>query len=694
MSKVIWWMTMVVCLGLSRETEGAPSVAIQDRPGGLVRVTVTNGGVPPFDVFASTNPANPASWTLLVSGAAGQADFDLAATNRMMFYRVVRQYELTASTNLFVHIGAGTVANSLWHARVPAGRIQMQPASTNYIMLDLRDLSYHVWQRNIDRGSVCLGSVITDSNSIQSITMASSFDVPTTRIPLTRAKLAAGQPVKVLMLGDSLTAGVGATVGYRWFNLLMDAATLTNTASLGVRNVTYVNAGVSGSVSRCGMAFLGSSDTGVASSLLASRPDLAFVCYGANALATSREEYGYLETIVRTLRRNNIEVILWNGDYPLWNDPKVVNVQTDQYRRIADRHGAEFIDMCERIAELNRNPSGTISMNTYIDVVHQNNTGHQWQANAFKSLFSIPQVPETIPASDDRLLIDVDGAWFPNKAILSFTPCGGKTNVVSSALNTNLSPAVFTGGRTPANATYQIGTGSNILFHLQRACAVDFYGWSPNNLSILPTVYDGDWRVDAIPQDIRMNWGYLSCPAFSQSNRTDLTMLCPFSHAGVQLQLTNGTFYMEAAVGQGFDGYIVNNTNIIKHGSFEAETETTGRKRHWYVCDNESGTSLTIPFTGNALHLLLQAGSAAGIIQCSVDGQTVLVEDLRNAAALGQVKSLVLWPASATLNTRPFTQYGEHLARITLIGADASATKPSTGNHRLGFQEAYAIDAR
>jgi acyl-CoA thioesterase-1 len=144
---------------------------------------------------------------------------------------------------------------------------------------------------------------------------------------------AAAQPreIRILTLGDSLTAGYGLPRGEGFVAQLQ--------AALRARGIpaTVLDGGVSGDTTAGGRARLDWA--------LADRPDAAIVALGGNDLLRAippETTYANLDDILRRLRQRNIPVLLAGMYAPRNLGPEYVEAFEGAYRRLAREHDVVF----------------------------------------------------------------------------------------------------------------------------------------------------------------------------------------------------------------------------------------------------------------------------------------------------------------------------------------------------------------
>jgi len=615
---------------------------------------------------------------------------------------------------------------------IAAGVVTLQPSTTNYVSLNLYDKSIHAWKRSGDRGSVLLGTVTTSATGVLNIIQPNAFTVPPSRISRTRAKLDSGQPVRILLLGDSTTQGSGSRGGSNWFSLLFSASMTNQAVSLGKTNITVVNMGVGGQVAKWGLACLGNTvfspyranvdfpywgmsknqyinsenaapTNGIGESpLLSPKPDLAIISFGANASTNSVEELAFIESAIARLRKRDIEVILWNGYYRN-GFASIQNAQFDRYQSIADWQGCEYVDTFSRLEETNRDSSGSFTGVTYGDNdIHQNNSGHIATAAAIKSLFSVPQAPICPAVPQTRLLLNVQSNWFPNCADVEFYAANGTWNALinrgSAASAASLGPMI--GGLATNSASYIVGAGSNVQFNFSRALSADVFFSSANTATLSAAVSGGGWSKSiSVPNQ---SWGgLLSIISMNEMKAVDLSYGPSFGtnwsiFPNWAFRSTfNNTVNIEAAIAYTYDGYVVPWNQMQFAGTWGTEASCLDVARLSHYSDDVGNAAVVIPFTGNGLVVYVDSSKAAGTLTGYIDGNKAYsaYDACYNVAVTNLVHTLQFWPGNYP--GKLSDNYGPHTVRLELMtNLNGSAISPVAHTRRLGIYEAYSVDAR
>lgn len=162
--------------------------------------------------------------------------------------------------------------------------------------------------------------------------------------------VAAAEPLRILALGDSLTAGYGVAPGDAFPDQLQRALRAEG------RDVTVINAGVSGDTSAGGRARLDWA--------LADRPAVAIVELGANdglrGLDVAQMERN-LDDILARLNRAGVRVLLTGMRAPPNFGAEYASAFDAAYPRLAQRHGVAlypfFLEGVARDPRLNQ-PDG------------------------------------------------------------------------------------------------------------------------------------------------------------------------------------------------------------------------------------------------------------------------------------------------------------------------------------------------
>ena len=190
--------------------------------------------------------------------------------------------------------------------------------------------------------------------------------------------------VKVLMLGDSLTAGFGIKKSKAYPSLVEQ--------KFGTSNINIINAGSSGDTS---FALLNRLDW----TLSAVSPNIAFICIGGNdglrgypASVTERN----IQTMIDKLTSNNISVLLAGITLP---------------KNYSDSYISEFDAIFERLASKNSIPllpfllegvAGVPTLNL-VDKIHPNEAGHEIIAETVYQFFVSQNITEIQPIVSENI---------------------------------------------------------------------------------------------------------------------------------------------------------------------------------------------------------------------------------------------------------------------------------------------------
>ena len=135
-------------------------------------------------------------------------------------------------------------------------------------------------------------------------------------------------PLRIAMLGDSLTAGYGLAPAQA-LPVRLEAA-----LQKGGRNVAFLNHGVSGDTTAGGLARI--------DWMLADKPDIVIVALGANdGLRGSdpAQAERNLDAIIARLKAANVTVWLAGMLAPRNFGPEYATAFDGMYKRLADKHG-------------------------------------------------------------------------------------------------------------------------------------------------------------------------------------------------------------------------------------------------------------------------------------------------------------------------------------------------------------------
>ncbi len=192
--------------------------------------------------------------------------------------------------------------------------------------------------------------------SLFSILFSASFSIWPVTIPSLFAK---DNPVKVLILGDSLSAGLGVETQQAYPSLLQDMLKQKGF------DVNIINGSISGSTT-----------TGAPSRLkwfFRAKPDILVLALGANdglrGLSTDMMAQNLGKTII-IAKKNGIKVILAGMKLPPNYGPEYANAFDASFGWLAESHDLPFIPF------LLKNVAGNASLNQ-ADGIHPNPEGHK-----------------------------------------------------------------------------------------------------------------------------------------------------------------------------------------------------------------------------------------------------------------------------------------------------------------------------
>ncbi len=172
--------------------------------------------------------------------------------------------------------------------------------------------------------------------------------------------LAAEQPVRILFLGDSLTAGLGVEPQEAYPSVIQKML-----EEKQIRTITITNGSISGSTSASAVSRL--------KWYLRAKPDILVLALGANdglrGLSTDEMEKN-LENAIALAKQNNIRVILAGMEIPPNYGPEYTKAFREVFSSLAKKHTLFFIPF------LLKDVAGDPSLNQ-ADGIHPNPKGHR-----------------------------------------------------------------------------------------------------------------------------------------------------------------------------------------------------------------------------------------------------------------------------------------------------------------------------
>ncbi|MFA5903575.1 MAG: arylesterase [Desulfobacula sp.] len=171
---------------------------------------------------------------------------------------------------------------------------------------------------------------------------------------------AAEQPVRILFLGDSLTAGLGVEPEEAYPSVIQKMLDEKQ-----IRHITLTNSSISGSTSASAVSRL--------KWHLKAKPDMMVLALGANdglrGLSTDEMEKN-LDTAIVLAKEHNIRVILAGMQIPPNYGPEYTDAFRDVFSSLAKKHKLSFIPF------LLKDVAGNPSLNQ-ADGIHPNAEGHR-----------------------------------------------------------------------------------------------------------------------------------------------------------------------------------------------------------------------------------------------------------------------------------------------------------------------------
>lgn len=641
-----------------------------------------------------------------------------------LLYTLEGQFSVNYSAaSLSVRIGAGTLQ---WadgtHSAVAAGTVTLQPSTTNFVVVELWNLGLRVLRRAIHTGCVVVAEITTDADGVTAVKRPRDYVVPPTCIPRVKARLAAGLPVRVALIGDSITYGSGS--GTMWTELLFQSAYSANGFNVtNVSNVTRSNYGVGGQLAQHGLAVVGRAcssavnsafrvvgmgyhygqgvaeraaswaDASRESDVLLQQPDLAIVGYAQNG---GDYEAQAVEAIVAKLRRRGIEVIL-HTENANDTDPDANAADGVLWGKIATAHGCELADTWAYVDEVNAN--GT---DTYYDTVHQTQDGWDEYAAAVRSCLNdraqaacvVPPVkPGIVGASETPTGYRIEHTDFV------WESCNTTGSYGASGTGTKSIPSIY--GRALTSALLSVDAGEYADFCHSAFLAADL---------LIETGYGSDFEADIqviTASGTTQTIGTLSYTDSTGSNHTatrqvfsvtnaitDLLTAWYYSNqkpagaasAAIRISVTSGTANILGMMFHGYEtrelGYewtTRTNADDIEAPIYE-EAVNAQMGPHRYT--DTDLNYFEIPFEGRGLQLYFDTSTGGGKVDIYVDG-ILHTSQLNTYAATGTyVKIVNVFPAVSVASGDYTRGEGRHVCLVRLNGRDAASDAVTSSKKR------------
>ncbi len=404
------------------------------------------------------------NWNDIAHGVIADDEFQVAvsASGSHFFRAVPAETVIRLSPNSFdVQVNPALVSGpdgAVW--RVAPQTVRVRPG-TNYLAGDLFDGQLHVLPRRIHSGAVFYGVVIADwGGAIRAEPLPAEF--PRTAIPKTKAIITAHRPLKVALIGDSMTQGGGVRDYHQlWAFLLFEKTATTNTWTLlgDVPSVKQFNVGMAGAQAEYGLVA-----TRPESPLLTSGYDLAIIGFGENQ---SFGDGPLVEAAVHNLRAAGIEVILHTSARNFVGAPTPFLEDEALLAQIAANQGCALADTYSYISE---NPG-----NTSADLIHPSVLGHGAWAGCMRSILNslVQESNPLVPAAEFQSLASVPAVYqasFPNSASAQFKPTTSSGDTAAPWFYNSLAP--YLGGAEAGTPNTLLTQGQSATFHADLACSV------------------------------------------------------------------------------------------------------------------------------------------------------------------------------------------------------------------------------
>lgn len=656
----------------------------------------------------------------------------------------VSPYVVTTS-GLTATVGGGVI---IWadgtSSTVASQSIGLIANSTNYLGIDLFDLSIHNYARALDMGTKFVAAVITGSSGVTSFQyLAQNANAPPHRFEAIKQKLLAGnQMVKVSIFGDSISLPY-PTYTTNWWQALFTQSTWASSSYLPHTATWYVTNYAVGTQSPImAMAMIGSevespvagggatlggnfgyadpyySDNvsggaALISPAIETQPDLViagFYNQVPNFMA-------WLERLVQRSRATGAAVILWgtSADFGTSNTDHINNGPTE--RLIADQHGAMYLDTWARNYEYHILLGNTPTMNADTGL-HPNDLGHQLYAKWFRSVLTAhAQTPERIMASPIMVALP-NGTYsqfgWPWNMDLEFVLLGSGTSATSITYNNvntanGANPAIIVGQRNTSTGAYSCPAGSSL-------------NWTHPCAQSIAVIADGNtgtwtWTLSMGGTTVSTGTGGGQGPRAAINELASVDVLRAvgagaynhgvsdyFVNAGFKLTINTGTaiiygiaigtpakrsvpIHQLEYVGGGWDitnTFGANWQNSGATGTFVLNTAIPAR------ATDVVGDYVKFNFHGSGAQILLESGIGGGRVQVYFDGKLVNTINTQTTSSyletyLAASRFIPINLFAPTSGDNNFFGSAQHTVKIVLITGTSSPNTPSptTGYRRF-----------
>lgn len=623
----------------------------------------------------------------------------------------------------FLRWADGTVSG------IGAQSVGLFPGSTNYLGIDLFDLTLHNYPRALDMGTKWLAQVVVDGAGNATVTSwASDADAPPNRIEGVKQKLLDGsQPVSVAVLGDSISGPYPAYIT-NWvdtvFNQPLWSSNLflphtavwsvsnyaigTQTPSMGMCQigsaVTPPFTATSGNLGFASQIYGDLSGTAPGSPVLDSQPDLVIIGY-----YNSGQSYKlpYTERLVQRARGRGCAVILHSTEAN-----QAVSLQDRQsegpvLRTIADQHGALFLDTWARAFEA-RNLKG-VTLSPPGDQLHPNDTGQLLWAAWLRSVVpGFRQKSERIPASPILVSLPATPAAqlalpYGMESEFQFYNIGGYTTNIAyfnvAAFN-SANPAIFIGNRPAVGGAVALPAGGTAVFSHPHALTfsllVDGAANAPSGFSYTITVgpttiatgnFSNVGPRPAILEILNVEQMRALSASLYNFGKADV-----FENLALAVNVTAGTAVIYGGVwgvpakrevplsalsysGTGWD--------LLDKAGDNAATAIRGT--------DTANDAVRFTFYGAGAQLLLQGGTGAGKVKIFLDGAAVTTLSGLSVSPYADLfvgatrfVPVNLFPPGGLVGNANAFSGGQHTIKVLFDGSvNAGAVTPTATKRRL-----------
>lgn len=595
---------------------------------------------------------------------------------------------------------------------IPKKEITLPPNESLFIGYDLLSFKIHFLRRQDQDGIIWVGEVVTYSGSISIIKHIIPV-APLDKIPKFRETLINGQKKsKVALIGNSIIEGTAGD-GISFEDLLFDPLTSAegyNVPNASEGNVESYNFSVGGQTSHFGTLWTGKGvksgegtfdDTALTydneaqrestrydlyktlknSPLFTEAYDLVIIGFAVNG---GSHKMAYLESMVKNIRDNGIEVILTTQNFRSttgeehFDDAKII-------KKIADAYGCAIADTWCYMKELQQT-----GVNPLFDTVHPNEAGKEAYASCIRTIINNKDLKFKSPSiNTTRILKDQDdpnlNKNFPNSSEIDCHPFFNDGSIIASSSPDLINPAIAYSGKTSALSVISLSVGQKVKFCHGFASAFDviidgsmvgdFDIKRHNETTIIKSYSQGVASVNR-PKLVEVT--------VSEYTNTNLSLI---ENTGIQIVCTNGTVKIYGILWHTYKNNTIDLDLVKKTGTWTSLINWVyGHRRCFYT--DTIGDYMSFKYKGSACILYLAKRSASGIVDIYLNGEMYLADyDLYNSGTY--LDPIYISKIEGNYYDNPIT---DNTVTVHLKGVNGSAIAPVSNNRRLTLLQVKEIN--